>query len=180
MMFYHCLNYPVVAACSAVCLVSLVHYLVSLGYIERNALSRHTLRLLQMSDKNQRLVLSIIDFLNTSISAGDVKADDKEGLEVAGERPPFHLSFKPPSRYHRQFNVSARPLASIHPTRSSEIGSASSLPHFLQYSMSSSRPATRSEAPLLSQRLHLLQQQQQQRLLPRGLPHQKTNPPPKH
>jgi small glutamine-rich tetratricopeptide repeat-containing protein alpha len=37
-----------------------------------------------MSDKNQRLVLAIIDFLNTSIEDGTVKADDKEGLEVAG------------------------------------------------------------------------------------------------
>ena len=36
-----------------------------------------------MSDKNQRLVLAILDFLNTSIDNGTVKADDKEGLEVA-------------------------------------------------------------------------------------------------
>jgi len=37
------------------------------------------------SEKQQRLVLSIIDFLNQSISDGTVKADDKESLEVAGE-----------------------------------------------------------------------------------------------
>lgn len=37
-----------------------------------------------MSDKNQRLVLAILDFLNDSIGNGTVKADDKEGLEVAG------------------------------------------------------------------------------------------------
>jgi len=37
-----------------------------------------------MSDKNQRLVLAIIDFLDASISDGTVKADDREGLEVAG------------------------------------------------------------------------------------------------
>ncbi|KAI3615513.1 hsc70 cochaperone [Moniliophthora roreri] len=36
-----------------------------------------------MSEKQQRLVLSIIDFLNQSISDGTVKADDKESLEVA-------------------------------------------------------------------------------------------------
>ncbi|XP_006454709.1 hypothetical protein AGABI2DRAFT_133386, partial [Agaricus bisporus var. bisporus H97] len=36
-----------------------------------------------MSEKQQRLVLSIIDFLNQSINDGTVKADDKESLEVA-------------------------------------------------------------------------------------------------
>ena len=38
-----------------------------------------------MSEKQQRLVLSIIDFLNQSIADGTVKQDDREGLEVAGE-----------------------------------------------------------------------------------------------
>lgn len=37
-----------------------------------------------MSDKNQKLVLSILDFLESSIKDGTVKADDREGLEVAG------------------------------------------------------------------------------------------------
>lgn len=36
-----------------------------------------------MSEKQQRLVYSIIEFLNQSIGDGTVKADDKEGLEVA-------------------------------------------------------------------------------------------------
>ncbi|TFY71125.1 hypothetical protein EVG20_g1880 [Dentipellis fragilis] len=36
-----------------------------------------------MSEKQQRLVLSIIDFLNQSIEDGTVKQDDKESLEVA-------------------------------------------------------------------------------------------------
>ena len=36
-----------------------------------------------MSEKQQRLVYSIIDFLNQSIQDGTVKADDQEGLEVA-------------------------------------------------------------------------------------------------
>ncbi|KAK7028981.1 Small glutamine-rich tetratricopeptide repeat-containing protein 2 [Paramarasmius palmivorus] len=36
-----------------------------------------------MSEKQQRLVLSILDFLNQSITDGTVKADDKESLEVA-------------------------------------------------------------------------------------------------
>jgi hypothetical protein len=35
-----------------------------------------------MSNK-QKLVLSIIDFLNKSIQDGTVKQDDREGLEVA-------------------------------------------------------------------------------------------------
>lgn len=43
-----------------------------------------------MSEKQQRLVLSIIEFLNQSIGDGTVKADDKEGLEVAG---PFENLF---------------------------------------------------------------------------------------
>ncbi|KAF8736030.1 hypothetical protein AX14_001032 [Amanita brunnescens Koide BX004] len=37
----------------------------------------------QMSEKQQRLVLAIIDFLNQSINDGTAKSDDKEGLEVA-------------------------------------------------------------------------------------------------
>jgi small glutamine-rich tetratricopeptide repeat-containing protein alpha len=36
-----------------------------------------------MSDSNQRLVLSIIEFLNDSIKDGTVKSDDQESLEVA-------------------------------------------------------------------------------------------------
>jgi hypothetical protein len=50
-----------------------------------------------MSEKQQRLVLSIIDFLNQSINNGTVREEDKEGLEVAGaytRRPPLtYLSF---------------------------------------------------------------------------------------
>lgn len=38
-----------------------------------------------MSEKQQQLVLSIIDYLNQSIADGTVKQDDKEGLEVAGK-----------------------------------------------------------------------------------------------
>lgn len=38
-----------------------------------------------MSDKQQRLVLSIIDFLNESIENGTVKKDDQESLEVASK-----------------------------------------------------------------------------------------------
>jgi len=36
-----------------------------------------------MSEKQQRLVYAIIDFLNQSIEDGTVKTDDQEGLEVA-------------------------------------------------------------------------------------------------
>lgn len=39
-----------------------------------------------MSNK-QRLVLSILDFLNQSIEDGTVKQDDKESLEVASASP---------------------------------------------------------------------------------------------
>jgi small glutamine-rich tetratricopeptide repeat-containing protein alpha len=36
-----------------------------------------------MAEKQQRLVLSIIDFLNASVQDGTVKQDDVESLEVA-------------------------------------------------------------------------------------------------
>lgn len=37
-----------------------------------------------MSEKQQRLVLSIIEFLNQSINNGTIREEDKESLEVAG------------------------------------------------------------------------------------------------
>lgn len=40
-------------------------------------------RALTMSEKQQRLVYSIIEFLNQSIQEGTIKADDQEGVEVA-------------------------------------------------------------------------------------------------
>lgn len=43
-----------------------------------------------MSNK-QRLVLSIIDFLNQSVQDGTVKQDDKESLEVASAYASCHL-----------------------------------------------------------------------------------------
>lgn len=48
----------------------------------------------KMSEKQQRLVLSIIDFLNQSINDGTIRDEDKEGLDVAGAytcRLPLHL-----------------------------------------------------------------------------------------
>lgn len=51
-----------------------------------------------MSEKQQRLVYTIIEFLNQSIENGTVKADDKEGLEVASAfQHRFHM-------YHRLSN----------------------------------------------------------------------------
>lgn len=41
---------------------------------------------------NQKLVKSIIDFLNKSIQDGTVKQDDAEGLEVASMSNPFSFS----------------------------------------------------------------------------------------
>lgn len=41
-----------------------------------------------MADTKQRLVFSIIEFLNQSIEDGTVKADDKESLEVASACSP--------------------------------------------------------------------------------------------
>lgn len=43
-----------------------------------------------MSEKQQRLVLSIIEFLNQSIDDGTVKLDDRESLEVASASPQLY------------------------------------------------------------------------------------------
>ena len=69
-----------------------------------------------MSEKQQRLVLAIIDFLNQSINDGTVKSDDKESLEVAGKQHRFQLSSN--LIILSQFNALVKPLASIHQTRS--------------------------------------------------------------
>lgn len=37
-----------------------------------------------MAEKNQKLVLAILEFLESSIADGSVREDDKEGIEVAG------------------------------------------------------------------------------------------------
>lgn len=47
-----------------------------------------------MSEKQQRLVYSIIEFLNQSIDDGTVKADDKESLEVASACGTTFVIFK--------------------------------------------------------------------------------------
>jgi Homodimerisation domain of SGTA len=44
------------------------------------------------TEKTQRLVQSIIEFLEGTISDGSVKSDDKEGLEVAGKEEALFLS----------------------------------------------------------------------------------------
>lgn len=44
-----------------------------------------------MSEKQQQLVYSILEFLNKSIDDGTVKADDKESLEVASMCHTFTL-----------------------------------------------------------------------------------------
>ena len=59
-----------------------------------------------MSEKQQRLVLSIIEFLNQSIKDGTVREEDKESLEVAGTSTfafSFHSSFT--NHFPPQFNV---------------------------------------------------------------------------
>jgi len=48
-----------------------------------------------MADTKQRLVYSIIEFLNDSIEDGTVKADDKESLEVASASLLRSLSASP-------------------------------------------------------------------------------------
>ena len=64
-----------------------------------------------MSEKQQRLVLSIIDFLNQSINDGTIREEDKESLEVAGTST-LALVLPAPSStlYSLKSNVSERHL----------------------------------------------------------------------
>jgi hypothetical protein len=74
-----------------------------------------------MSEKQQRLVLSIIDFLNQCINDGTIREEDKESLDVAGTSTPlcFPVSFIFTSLFPLpgQFNVSEKLLASIQQTK---------------------------------------------------------------
>ena len=47
-----------------------------------------------MSEKQQQLVLAILDFLNHSMYDGTVKGEDKESLEIAST-PSVYLCPKP-------------------------------------------------------------------------------------
>ena len=70
-----------------------------------------------MSEKQQRLVYAIIEFLNQSIKDGTVKADDQEGLEVAsGFSSEFSCRYELIFLSH-QFNALAKPLAWISLTK---------------------------------------------------------------
>ena len=88
-------------------------------HIYPSTTSRVGLRRRKMSDKQQRLVLSIIDFLNQSINDGTVREEDKESLEVAGTFIPlrFLISVLFTNLLPRQFNVSAKLSASIQQTK---------------------------------------------------------------
>jgi Homodimerisation domain of SGTA len=71
-----------------------------------------------MSEKQQRLVLSIIEFLNQSIRDGTIREEDKESLEVAGT---FSCSYSLHNAHQslpHQFNVSERLSASTWQTKS--------------------------------------------------------------
>jgi hypothetical protein len=76
----------------------------------------------KMSEKQQRLVLSIIGFLNQSIADGTVREEDKESLEVAGTSILLPFSFR--SHPSLQFNVSVKLSASIQRTKNRWIASA--------------------------------------------------------
>lgn len=69
----------------------------------------------EMSNK-QRLVLSIIDFLNQSVQDGTVKQDDQEGLEVASTSLIASHSKHKEAETAPQSNVLVKPLASTHQT----------------------------------------------------------------
>jgi hypothetical protein len=73
-----------------------------------------------MSEKQQRLVLSIIDFLNQSISDGTVREEDKESLEVAGTSNLFASSLPSysPISFLSQCNVSEKLSVSIQKRKS--------------------------------------------------------------
>lgn len=66
-----------------------------------------------MSEKQQKLILAIMQFLEQSMQDGTVKQDDSEGLQVAGtfqeRRSVFRISLISILQYH----ALERPLASI-------------------------------------------------------------------
>ena len=67
-----------------------------------------------MADKTQKLVLSILDFLNQSISDGVVKKDDVEGLEVAVQCIGEAFGVDPQDEGHRsRLSVAPATLPSI-------------------------------------------------------------------
>ena len=45
-----------------------------------------TITIGSMAERKERLVLSILEFLEASIADGTVSADDREGVEVAGKK----------------------------------------------------------------------------------------------
>lgn len=45
-----------------------------------------TVSVVRMAERKERLVLSILEFLEASIADGTVSADDRDGVEVASER----------------------------------------------------------------------------------------------
>jgi len=67
-----------------------------------------------MADKNQRLVLSILDFLSQAIRDGTVKSDDQEGLEVAIQCIGEAFGVDPTDEQQRQrFSIQPATLTSI-------------------------------------------------------------------
>jgi hypothetical protein len=66
-----------------------------------------------MSEKQQRLVLSIIDFLNQSIGDGTIREEDRESLDVAGTLTSYHPLYIIHQSSPCQFNVSEKLLALI-------------------------------------------------------------------
>ena len=69
-----------------------------------------------MAEKNQKLVLAILEFLEKSIADGSVREDDKEGIEVASAS--FVLLC------HHQTSATRRRCASIGDRGSSRTGNA--------------------------------------------------------
>lgn len=63
-----------------------------------------------MADK-QRLVLSIIDFLNQSGQDGSVKQDDKESLDIASTSNPIPNQPTLTNQHRGKSNVSVKRLA---------------------------------------------------------------------
>ncbi|KAG5651562.1 hypothetical protein H0H81_008240 [Sphagnurus paluster] len=93
-----------------------------------------------MSEKQQRLVYSIIEFLNQSIEDGAVKADDQESLEVAiqcigeafnvdpsNQEQADRLSVKP-ATLQNIFDVFMKTRAKVAPSASTSTGASSSKP----------------------------------------------------
>ncbi|KAL5534652.1 hypothetical protein ACEPAG_1115 [Sanghuangporus baumii] len=105
-----------------------------------------------MSEKQQRLVLAIIEFLNQSIEDGTVKQDDKEGLEVAIQCIGEAFGVDPNDEQQRnRLSIKPATLMNVFDIVLKTLGSSNAAPPPSSAASTSSRPSVsdKSEAEKL-------------------------------